>query len=153
MFDFIPDESHDCHVLYPGADGHIHLMPQRCFARLQVGYSDAAPPQMAVPQLRFAIFHVVRLTALIRLADEMFSMLLLNADGNVDVSRDYDALQADVERLEATDYALLSFPDTLESLTSWSSDPFTHRRLIAALVDPHHEPWCSRWSNQPWRAA
>ncbi|MEM9463490.1 MAG: hypothetical protein AAGF11_55630 [Myxococcota bacterium] len=103
-----------------------------------------------------------------RIADETFHVLPLDAKGNVDAQQDYDALQADVDRLEANDYAPLEsteaseptepleptdIADTTESLTSWAPDPFTHRRLIAALFDAHEQPWTSWWPQSPDRAA
>ncbi|MEM9457538.1 MAG: hypothetical protein AAGF11_25385 [Myxococcota bacterium] len=159
VFDLIRNESHNRHVFYLDADGHIHPTPEQRFARLQAGYPDAALPQMAAQRVRFAISHVVRLTDPMRLADETFSILSLDANGNIDVPQDYAALQADVDRLEATDYAPLSSPDTPDtpdtpgSLTCWSPDPFTHRRLIAALLGAHYEPWRSWWPHHPQRAA
>ncbi|MEM9460112.1 MAG: hypothetical protein AAGF11_38405 [Myxococcota bacterium] len=153
MFDFILNESHNRHVFYLDADGHIHRIPEHRFARLQAGYPDAALPQMAAQRVRFAIFHVVRLTHPMRLAEETFFTLPFDADGGIDMPQDYAALQADVDRLEATDYAPLNSPDTSDSLTSWSPDPFTHRRLIAALLDSYYEPWRSWWPHHPRRAA
>ncbi|MEM9459481.1 MAG: hypothetical protein AAGF11_35210 [Myxococcota bacterium] len=93
-----------------------------------------------------------------RIADELFHVLPLDAEGNVDAQQDYDALQADVDRLEANDYASPEsveptnttdgteppeFTGTTESPTSWVPIPFTHRRLIAALLDAHEQPWAS----------
>ncbi|MEM9463307.1 MAG: hypothetical protein AAGF11_54700 [Myxococcota bacterium] len=153
MFDFILSESDNRHVFYLNADGRIHPIPEHRFARLQADYPDAALPQMAAQRVRFAIFRVVRLTEPMRLADETLSMLLLDANGNIDVPQDYEALQADVARLNADGYALLSSPNTLGSLTSWSPDSFTHRRLIAALLGSYYEPWPSGWPHHLRRAA
>lgn len=153
MFDFILNESHHRYVFCLDADDRIHPLPEHCFDRLQAGYPDAALPQLAGQRVRFAIFHVVRLTDPMRLVDEVFPMLPLDSEGNIDAPQHYEALQADVDRLKANDYVPLDPSDTAESPTSWSPAPFTHRRLIAALLDAHHEPWRSWWSHRSLRAA
>ncbi|MEM9463560.1 MAG: hypothetical protein AAGF11_56000 [Myxococcota bacterium] len=106
-----------------------------------------------------------------RITDELFHVLSLDTEGNVDPQQNYDALQADVDRLEANDYTPPEPTDitgtanttepteppestnTTESPTSWVPDPFTHRHLIAALLDAHEQPWTSWWPQNPERAA
>ncbi|MEM9463502.1 MAG: hypothetical protein AAGF11_55690 [Myxococcota bacterium] len=198
MFDFISNEYHHRHVFYLDANGRIHSLPEAHFARLQAGEPDAALPGLAGQRVRFAVFRVVRLSDPMRIVDESFSVLPLDAQGNLDAPLDYDALQADVDRLEARDYAPSVLPappaspaspvppappappapsdttalftssnlfalsdttapptlsDTTDRLTAWAPDSFTHRRLIAALLDAHHHPWPTWWPQHTDRAA
>ncbi|MEM9459376.1 MAG: hypothetical protein AAGF11_34675 [Myxococcota bacterium] len=173
MHDFNLNEFHHRYVFCLDADDRIHPIPAYQYDRLQAGYPDAAISQLAGQRVRFATFHVAHRSDPMRIADELFHVLPLDAEGNVDAQQDYDALQADVDRLEANDYELLEETeptditdtdttgtvnnteptDTSESLTSWVPDPFTHRRLIAALLDAHEQPWTSWWPQNPGRAA
>ncbi|MEM9456949.1 MAG: hypothetical protein AAGF11_22410 [Myxococcota bacterium] len=143
MYDFNLNEFHHRHIFYLDADGCIHPIPAYRFDRLRAGYRDAALPQLPGQNVHFAIFHVAHRTDPMRMVDEIFHVLPLDTEGNIDARQDHDALQADVDRLEANDYAPSKPSDAAESRTSWVPDPFTHRRLIAALLDAHHQPWNS----------
>jgi len=135
-------ESERRFVFYVDTAGAIHPICAYCLDRLLRGESDAALLAMAGRCIGFAVFHVERFTAPPRVISEHFPQLLLDDRGCVDQQRHYDTLQAEVDRLEANDYAM---PETAELETAepattnpldptrWTPDPITHRRLIAAL--------------------
>lgn len=100
--------------------------------RLHRGTPDAALPTMAGHRVRFAVFHVERFTSPPRIVVEYFPYLPLDAHGHLDQPHHSEALQADVDALEAPDETP---PKSSDPATSWSPDALTRRRLLNALRD------------------
>jgi len=106
-------------------------------------------PELANQCVRFAVLHIERFTKPPKVVIEHYPVLTFDTAGNLDLELQYVQLQADVDRLEATDRA----PELVTTVQSepdstWHPDPTTRRRLIAATkpsyatrhpgTSPHH---------------
>lgn len=129
------------HAFYLDATGDIHPLCASRLDRRHRGEPDTTLPRMAGHVVRFALFHVERFTSPPRIVLEHYPMLPLDAHGRLDPRLHYAALQAEVDRLEATDYAVLESPVPADPATTWIPDPVTQRRLLAALRDLRRPAW------------
>ena len=139
-------------VFYFDPSGEPHLLPAHRFDHLMRGEPDATMPEFADRRIRFAVLHVERLTWPPKVVLDYYPMAHFDADGHVDEFLHWQQLQAEVDQLEAHDYAPDRIPGftVAESSTSWQPDPFTRRKLLAAIADrrrgigyglpPAHEP-------------
>lgn len=90
-------------------------------------------PELAGLRVRFASLHIERFTSPPRVVVEYYPMLTFDAAGNVDLDLQRQQLHAEVDHLEATDYAPTPAPgEPSESETTWTPDSTIRRRLIAA---------------------
>jgi hypothetical protein len=118
------------HVFYFDTDGNIRLISPYRLDRLWRGEPDATMPELAGQRVRFAILHIERFSRPPLVIIEHYPVLTFDATGNLDLELQYAQLQADVDHLEATNYAPMLAP--VESESTWHPDPTTRRRLIAA---------------------
>lgn len=118
------------HTFSFDTDGQIRLFCAYRLDRLWRGEPDAVMPELASQRVRFAILHIERFSKPPRVIVEYYPMLTFDADGNLDLELQYAQLHADVDHLEAIDYAPTSEPS--ESESTWTPESTTRRRLIAA---------------------
>jgi hypothetical protein len=108
-------------------------------------------PELASQRIRFAVLHLERFTSPPRVVLEHYPVLTLDANGNLDLELHQQQLQADVDRLEATDYApIQEITEPNDFATTWHPDPAIRRRLIAATTPTYQTRM--KTCSQPSRA-
>lgn len=130
------------HAFYLDHEGHIHPICPYRLDRLWQGDPTAAIPELATRRIRFALLHTERFTSPPRVVLEHYPVLTFDAHGNLDLDTQQAQLHAEVDRLEANDYA----PIAPAANTEWRPDPATRRLLLAATRTPARHPAPTRRS-------